>query len=283
MNTSHTNPRTFARMKNAAMMRNLLSLALLSAAAFSPATRAAGIVDAAHAPPTVVLVHGAFADASSWNKVIPVLEKWGVHAVAVDAPLTSLADDVAATRRVIDAAPGKVVLVGHSWGGTVITEAGADDKVSSLVYVAAFAPDVGQNTADQGTGYPLPPGLSQLQERSGLLWLSEAGTRDDFAPDLGMKALRHVFEAQRPIRASAFGEPVMHAAWHDKPSWYVVSRNDRMIAPELQTATARRIGAQLESVGSGHVSPLARPTEVAYAILEAAGVKSREPAVHEGG
>lgn len=268
---------------NTTAMRHLLSLALLSAAAFSPATRAAGTAADDAAPPTVVLVHGAFADASSWNKVIPVLQKWGVHAVAVEAPLTSLADDVAATRRAIDAAPGKVVLVGHSWGGTVITEAGDDDKVSSLVYVAAFAPDVGQNTADQGKGYPVPPGLSQLQDRGGLLWLSESGARDDFAPDLRATAVRHVFQAQRPIRAAAFAEPVAHAAWQRKPSWYVVSRRDRMIAPQLQTATARRIGAQLESVDSGHASPLARPTQVAWAILEAAGVKPAESAPHEGG
>ncbi len=272
-----------ARFGSSATLRNLLALTLLSAAAFSPATRAAGITEAADARPTVVLVHGAFADASSWNKVIPVLERWGVHAVAVDVPLTSLRADVSATRRAIDAAPGKVVLVGHSWGGTVITEAGNDAKVSSLVYVAAFAPDIGQNTADQGKGYPAPPGLSQLRQRDGLLWLSESGAREDFAPDLRSTAARHVFDAQRPIRASAFAEPVAHAAWHDKPSWYVVSRHDRMIAPVLQTATARRIGARLESVGSSHASPLARPTEVAYAILEAAGVKAAEPAPHEGG
>lgn len=273
----------FLQSRPAEMLRNLLAAALLSAAAFAPVTHAAGRSEAIEAPPTVVLVHGAFADASSWNKVIPLLERWGVHAVAVDAPLTSLGDDVAATRRAIDAAPGRVVLVGHSWGGTVITEAGSDDKVSALVYVAAFAPDVGQNTADQGKGFPAPPGLSQLQERNGQLWLSETGARQDFAPDLGAKASRHVFAGQRPITASAFGESLTHAAWRDKPSWYVVSRMDRMIAPELQTATARRIGAELESVGSSHASPLARPTEVAYAILEAAGVKQAEPAPHEGG
>lgn len=273
----------FLQTRPAEMLRSVLAAALLSAAAFAPVTHAAGRSEAFDARPTVVLVHGAFADASSWNKVIPVLERWGVHAVAVDAPLTSLGDDVAATRRAIDAAPGRVVLVGHSWGGTVITEAGSDDKVSALVYVAAFAPDVGQNTADQGKGFHVPPGLSQLQERNGQLWLSEAGARHDFAPDLGAKGSRHVFDGQRPITASAFGESLTSAAWRDKPSWYVVSRMDRMIAPELQTATARRIGAELESVGSSHASPLARPTEVAYAILEAAGVKQSEPAPHEGG
>lgn len=260
------------------MIRNLLALALLGAAGFAPAAQASRS-DA----PTVVLVHGAFADASSWNRVVPVLERWGVHAVTVDAPLTSLADDVAAARRAIDAAPGKVVLVGHSWGGTVITQVGVDDKVSALVYVAAFAPDVGENTADQGKGFPVPPGLSQLQERDQNLWLSETGVRDDFAPDLSAKAIAQVFDAQRPIRASAFADTVTQAAWRGKPSWYLVSREDRMIAPQLQTATARRIGAEIQSVGAGHVSPLSSPTQVAWAILEAAGVKQHEPAPHEGG
>ncbi|KWS05573.1 putative signal peptide protein [Lysobacter capsici AZ78] len=262
--------------------KNLLFGAVLLAVAV-PSAQAAGRIDAASARPTVVLVHGAFADASSWNPVIAVLRKWHVAAVAVDAPLTSLADDVAATERAIAAAPGKVVLVGHSWGGTVITQAGDDDKVSALVYVAAFAPDVGQASAEQGKGFPTPPGLAHLLERDGRLWLSESGARDDFAPDLGAKGAKHVFDAQRPIAASAFAEPVTRAAWRVKPSWYVVSRMDRMIAPQLQTATARRIGAQLQSVGSSHALPLARPTEVAYAILEAAGVKQDEPDPHEGG
>jgi pimeloyl-ACP methyl ester carboxylesterase len=264
------------------MIRTLLFAALL-AAGIAPAAQAAGRAEPVDTTPTVVLVHGAFADASSWNKVVPVLQRWGVNAVTVDAPLTSLQDDVAATRRAIDAAPGPVVLVGHSWGGTVITEAGDSPKVASLVYVAAFAPEAGQDTAQQGQGYPIPPGLSHLRSDGGLLWLDETGARDDFAQDLGTKAARHLFQAQKPIQATAFEDRVTHAAWRTRPSWYVVSREDRMIAPQLQTATARRIGAQLRSIGASHASPLSHPTDVAYAILEAAGVKSPEPAPHEGG
>ena len=135
----------------------LLAAALALAGAATPAFAAQAD---AGAPPTIILVHGAFADGSSWNKVIGTLHAWKVPAVAVQNPLTSLADDVAATRRAIAAAPGKVVLVGHSWGGTVITEAGDDPKVQALVYVAAFAPDVGQSSAQQGEGFPVGPGLT---------------------------------------------------------------------------------------------------------------------------
>ncbi len=264
------------------MFRNSLALALLSAAALSPDLAHAGHATAQPAP-TIVLVHGAFADASSWNKVVPVLESWGTKVVSVQLPLTSLADDAEATRRAITAAPGKVVLVGHSWGGTVITEAGVDDKVSSLVYVAAFAPDVGEATGQQGQSYPTPPGLAGLQERDGLLWLSQDAARMDFAQDLSASNAQRVFESQLPIRASAFAEPLQHAAWKTRPSWYVVTRQDRMIAPQLQTATARRIDAQIVSLASSHVPMLSRPHDVAYAILEAAGVKQKDPAPHEGG
>lgn len=265
------------------MLHTVLLSAAIAVAGFAPAAGAAASTAPAADPPTVVLVHGAFADAASWNPVVHALQRRSVRVVAVDIPLTSLADDVAATRRAIDAVPGKVVLVGHSWGGTVITQAGASDKVGALVYVAAFAPDVGQSTADQGKGFPTPPGLSRLQERDGSLWLSEAGVREDFAQDLRGKQAQRLFANQRPIRANAFLEPVTAAAWHAKPSWYLVSRKDRMIAPQLQTATARRIGATLESIGSSHASPLSEPAQVADTILQAAGVKQAEPDPLAGG
>jgi pimeloyl-ACP methyl ester carboxylesterase len=135
---------------------------------------------------TVVLVHGAFADGSSWNKVIPLLQAKGLHVVAVQNPLSSLADDVTATKRVLDAEPGPVVLVGHSWGGTVITEAGNHDKVKALVYVAAFAPSAGESTADGGKGFPPPPGLAHpIASADGFLTLSPETVAKDFAQDLG--------------------------------------------------------------------------------------------------
>lgn len=223
--------------------------------------------------PTVVLVHGAFADASSWDNVIARLHKRGVPTVAVDNPLTSLADDVAATRRAIAGAPGPVVLVGHSWGGTVITEAGSDPKVKALVYVAAFAPDVGQTSAQQGEHFPVAPGLQQLQERDGFLSLAADTVATDFAQDLEPGAAQEVYAHQLPLKASALSEPVTMAAWRSRPSWYVASRQDRMLSPELQIATAQRIGAELRSVDASHVSPLSAPGDVSDAILEASGLK----------
>ena len=134
---------------------------------------------------TVVLIHGAFADGSSWDKVIPLLHAKGLKVVAVQNPLTSLADDVAAGKRVIDAQNGPVVLVGHSWGGTVITELGDDAKVSALVYVAAFAPDVGESTSDLGKGGSPPPGSASIRpDNAGFLYLTAEGVGKDFAQDL---------------------------------------------------------------------------------------------------
>ncbi|QQP97542.1 alpha/beta fold hydrolase [Lysobacter enzymogenes] len=260
------------------MLRTALFLAL-AVAATAPAS-AAEIRDAD--APTVILAHGAFADGASWDKVVPILHSWGVRAVAVHEPLSSLHDDADAVRRAIRAAPGPVVLVGHSWGGSVITEAGADPKVKSLVYVAAFAPDVGQNSAQQGQNYPQPPGLAGLREREGWLWLDEANVVRDFAPDLKPRQARVLASLQAPIKASAFAEPLTQAAWRLKPSWYVIARNDRMLSPQLQADTARRIGAQVRSAGSGHAVPLAQPREVAFAILEAAGISTQDEAQSGG-
>lgn len=234
--------------------------------------------------PTVILVHGAFADASSWDQVAERLRRRGVPVVAVDNPLSSLQDDVAATREAIATAPGKVVLVGHSWGGTVITEAGADPKVVGLVYVAAFAPDVGETSAQQGEHFPVAPGLQQLQERDGWLSLSPTTLARDFAQDLKPDALNRVQARQMPLKASALAEPVTVAAWRSRPSWYVLSREDRMLSPQLQAATALRIGATLHSIAASHASPLSAPREVSEAILEAGGLRSAElPAGTIGG
>ncbi|WP_329889920.1 alpha/beta hydrolase [Stenotrophomonas muris] len=242
------------------MIRTCLLAAALALAAAAPAFAARA--DTA-APPTVILVHGAFADGSSWSKVIRTLHDWKLPAVAVQNPLTSLADDVAATRRAIAAAPGKVVLVGHSWGGTVITEAGNDPKVQALVYVAAFAPDAGQSSAQQGEGFPVGPGLARLQERDGYLTLPADAVAQDFAPDVMKKSAALLYSTQVP---------------------YVLSRDDRMLSPQLQAATAKRIGAQLQSIGSSHVSLLSHPAQVADSILEAAGVKPAElPLAEQGG
>jgi len=216
---------------------------------------------------TVVLVHGAFADGSSWNPVIDKLQSQHTEVIAVQLPLTSLKDDVAATRRAIARAHGDVVLVGHSWGGTVISEAGNDARVKSLVYVAAFAPDSGQSTADLAGRYPAPPGSAGIAKTAdGFLYLPGKSLRQDFAPDIKAAEQNRLTATQGPIRADAFAEKVAHAAWHDKPSWYVVSKNDRMINPDLERAMAKTIHAKTTEVAASHVSMVSQPEEIARVI-----------------
>ncbi|MEH0884166.1 alpha/beta hydrolase [Enterobacter sp. UNJFSC 003] len=219
---------------------------------------------------SVVLVHGAFADGSSWNNVIALLQKQHTEVIAVQLPLTSLKEDVAATQRAIARAHGDVVLVGHSWGGTVISEAGNDARVKSLVYVAAFAPDSGQSTADLAGSYPAPPGSAGIVKTTeGYLYLPPNVVSKDFAPDVKASTRNTIAATQGPIRADAFGEKVAHAAWHEKPSWYVVSKNDRMINPDLERAIAKIIHANTTELGASHVSLVSQPEGVARVIEQA--------------
>jgi len=220
---------------------------------------------------TVVLIHGAFADGSSWDKVIPLLQAKGPKVVAVQNPLTSLAAVVAAAKRAIDAQSGPVILVGHSWGGTVITEAGDNDKVVALVYVAAFAPDVGESSADLGKNGPPPPGSSNIRpDAAGFLYLSPEGIAKDFAQDLPAARTRVMAVTQGPILGKAFGEKVTNAAWKNKPSWYIVAEKDRMIQPALEQAMAKKIHATTTALPTSHVAMQSRPKDVAAVILAAA-------------
>ena len=233
-----------------------------------------GAAHATEAPkslqPAVVFVHGAFADGSSWSKVISILQAKGVKAVAVQNALDSLGGDVAATKRAIENQPGRVVLVGHSWGGTVITEAGGHDQVAALVYVAAFAPSVGQSSSELGKDYPPAPGLANLApDKAGYLWLSDEGLRKYFAQDLPKSDLDVMVATQGPVAAKAFDEKVSTAAWTTKPSWYIVAENDHMIVPKLQHALAKKIGAKVTSLPTSHVPQQSRPVDVAKVILAA--------------
>ena len=232
---------------------------------------AAAPAPAAPAGPSVVIVHGAFADGSDWAKVIPLLQVQGVPVVAVQNPLTSLADDVAATRRAIDLQAGKVVLVGHSWGGTVITEAGNSDKVAGLVYVAAFAPDAGQSSGEMGAAYPPAPGMAHITaDKGGYLRLTPQGLAQHFAQDLPAATTAVMAATQGPIHASAFEHKVGSApAWKSKPSWFVVSQADHMIQPALQLAMAQKMGAQVTRLDASHLPQQSRPAEVAAVILKA--------------
>jgi pimeloyl-ACP methyl ester carboxylesterase len=233
-------------------------------------TFGAGFIQAKDTTPSVVIVHGAFADGSDWAKVVPLLQAKGLAVSVVQNPLTSLADDVAATQRALDNQTGPVVLVGHSWGGTVITEAGRDKKVSALVYVAAFAPDAGQTSGEQGKGSPTPPGISQIKaDGNGFLYLTPDGMAKDFAQDLPVAQTAVMTATQGPIRASAFEDKTTVAAWKTKPSWYLLATEDRMIHPDVQRSAARRIGATLAEVRTSHVPQQSQPAEVAKVILDA--------------
>ena len=212
----------------------------------------------------VVLVHGAWADGSSWSKVIALLHTKGINAVAVQLPLTTLAADVATVKRAIALQDGPVVLAGHSYGGVVITEAGNDPKVAGLIYVAAFAPDAGESVGSLGQSYPPAPLGAELRpDAEGFLSISPKGFAEDFAQDVPAKEAKVLWATQGPTNAAVFGSPVSIAAWKTKPSWFVVAEEDRAIPPALEKAEAARMKAttihQREmGGGSAHVQVLAR-------------------------
>jgi len=223
----------------------------------------------------IVLVHGAWADGSSWSKVVPLLEAKGFHVVCVQNPLSSLADDVAATNRIIDAQDGPVLLAGHSYGGAIITEAGMNPKVAGLVYVAAFAPDKGESLGSLSKPYgPTPIGTELRPVDDGFLVLTKKGVDEDFAQDLSGEDKALVLATQGPLQGSIFGTPLTAAAWHTKPSWFVIAENDRAIAPEQEKATAKRMNSKTLTLASSHVAMLAKPKEVSDFIAEAATAAS---------
>lgn len=243
-----------------------------AAAAVAAATAAVlpGTAPAQAQTPTVVLVHGAFGTAESWDKVLPLLTRAHVPAVSVSLPLTSLADDAAATRRAIARVRGPVLLVGHSWGGTVITEVGDAPNVAGLVYVAGFANQPGQSVGDLIKPYPTAPGLTRLEVgEDGYARMSSGGFASAFAPQAGAAARRVMAATQTPINTHAFGEPVSHAAWSAKPSWFLLTTQDRMIQPALQDAMARTIHARVTRVAADHAVMVSHPAAVAKLILAA--------------
>jgi pimeloyl-ACP methyl ester carboxylesterase len=194
----------------------------------------------------------------------------GFRVTAVQNPLTSLQDDVAATRRALAAQDGPTVLAGHSYGGVVITEAGDDPKVRSLVYVAALAPEVGEPYEDLAGRFPTPPGGASIRAAGGFAQLDEAGFVANFAQDLPRERALVLAAAQGPIAATLFGDRTSAAAWKTKPSWYAVSTQDRMIAPEMERFVAARMSATVVEIETSHASPVTRPEEIANLIAAAA-------------
>jgi pimeloyl-ACP methyl ester carboxylesterase len=219
----------------------------------------------------IVLVHGAWADGSSWSKVIPLLQAKGLHAVAVQNPLSSIVDNVASTNRIINAQDGPVILVGHSYGGAVITEAGVNPKVAGLVYVAAFAPEEGETLGGMAEKFPTPPGLGQIRPiTDGYLLMSEKGVMEDLAQDLSLEEKRLVLATQGATQGAILATPIKTAAWHTKPSWFVIAANDRTISPDQERSTAERMKAKTLTVSTSHLAMLAEPQKVADFIIEAA-------------
>ena len=223
---------------------------------------------------TVVLVHGAFADGSSWGDVIPNLEQDGYDVIAVQNPLTSYADDVATTRRVIDAQTGSVVLVGHSYGGAVITGAALNaPNVRALVYVAAFAPDAGENLQALLEKYPSKIGAALVPDAAGFLYIDRSKFKEVFAADVSERVLSVMSATQKPINSQTFGQVYETPAWKDIPCWYLIATSDQAINPALQRVFAERIAAATHEVESSHVPFASQPTAVTEIIKEAANAR----------
>ena len=219
----------------------------------------------------IVLVHGAFADGSSWAKVIKILQHKGFNVIAVQNPLTSLNDDVAATNRVIEAMDGPVLLCGHSSAGMVITEAGNNPKVVGLLYASALIPDDGQNVLDVIKGYPSAGGDAETREDSpGFLTLSLKGIEQNFVQDLSPSERKIVYATQGPWGKAFLTQKIGQAAWKTKPSWCIIASDDRSVNPDLERKEAKMINATILELKSAHVSMLSHPKEVSEFIIKAA-------------
>lgn len=215
----------------------------------------------------ILLVHGFWADGSCYSEIIPTLLAEGYKVIAVQNPLTSLTDDIAATRRALDRTEGKCILVGHSWGGFVITEVGNDERVSGLVYIAALAPDAGESMIDLMSKYGEPS--PHFQEQDGFLWISKEGVDEVFANDLPEERKVLIHTTQTPASTSLTDVKAGLPAWKDKPSWYVLTTNDKAAPLDLQRDLSQRMSAKTITVESSHFPMISHPKEVLEVIKEA--------------
>jgi pimeloyl-ACP methyl ester carboxylesterase len=221
----------------------------------------------------VVLVHGAWADGSSWGAVIAKLQAAGLHVTAVQNPLTTVEESVAETKRIIDQQEGPTVLAGHSWGGTVVSEAGADPKVSAMVYVAARAPDAGEDFVALSAKFPTMPVRAGILNQDGWTTISEQAYLDDFANGVPHAKAEELYAEQQPTRASLFAGKITAAGWHNKPVFYAVAKQDLTINPDLERFLAKRMNATTIEVDGGHLIMVSHADEIADLILKAAGRK----------
>lgn len=253
------------------LRQGLLALAMAFAGALLPAQSHA----AETGLPNIVLVHGAFADGSSWSDVIPLLQAKGYHVTAVQIPLTSLADDVAATRRVLERQNGDVLLVGHSWAGAVVTEAGNAPNVKGLVYLSALVPDAGESAGELLAKRNSPmQGLTP--DKNGFVWLDDpAAYAHVMAADVPAARVAQLAAIEKPIAARVFGDKVTDAAWTSRPSWYLVTEGDNALPTAVQTWLSQHIGATTKTIASSHMSMISHPEVVADFIAEAASKAGR--------
>ncbi len=252
----------------------LRKYAALAACLLTGSTAGLDAVAQTAAPPVaknVVFVHGAWADGSSWGEVIPLLQAAGLHVTSVQNPLTSLPEAAAAARRALALQDGPTVLVGHSWSGTLVSEVGDDPKVTALVYVAARAPDAGEDFVALSAKFPTGPVRASVENHDGITVLSEEGFLKYFANGLPHKQAEVLYAEQQPTAAALFGDRTTVAAWHSKPSFYAVSRQDMTISPELERFLAKRMGATTIELDAGHLSLVSHPRQIADLILTAAG------------
>ncbi|RZJ06177.1 MAG: alpha/beta hydrolase [Brevundimonas sp.] len=251
---------------------NNILLAAIGAASIGGAAHAqsAQTIPADQAVRNVVLVHGAFADGSGWRGVYEDLTARGYRVTIVQNPLTSLADDVAATRRVLARQDGGTILVGHSWGGVVITEAGVDDKVKGLVYVSALTPDVGETAGDQYEGFGIPPTFVIDTQADGFGYIDLERFQEGFAADVNDADAAFMRDSQAPIAMSVFATPVTQAAWRTRPSWFIVATEDAAISPPMLNQQAEKIGATKVEIRASHVPMVSQPRAVAEVIDQAA-------------
>jgi pimeloyl-ACP methyl ester carboxylesterase len=232
------------------------------------------VVSAQTSPKTrnVVFVHGLFADGSCWSKVIARLQPKGVNCTSVQNPLTSLQEASEAARRAIATQPGPTVLVGHSFSGMIVTEVGVDPKVTALVYVAARAPDAGEDYTALAKNYPTPPATAGIVFNDDWGRLSEQAFLHDFAGDLPPDEARVLYAVQQPFKKSLTTEKTTNAAWHNKPTFYAVSAQDRTINPDLERFMAKRMGAKTIEIEASHLALISQPDAIANLILQALAV-----------
>ena len=221
------------------------------------------------AKPSIVFVHGIWADGSCFSKVIPPLQAEGYQVLASQHSLDSLEGDIATVTRTIGRVSGPVLLVGHSYGGTLITAAGTDDRVAGLVYIAALAPDETETSQSQQDPYPVTDVFSYIQVADGRIWMLPEGTQA-FAGDLPEQEQKLVWATHIPPDANLFNEKADGTAWRSKPSWYIVANHDRTVQPELERFAAKRMGAHTYDVDSSHVAMLSQPGFVLDVIRTAA-------------